>query len=100
MTEQPETTVSPRRAWLRQAFDDIDEVEWYVTFTGYVIVSVVGAQFVGDGTLVGSDLLLGFPLALLVGWLSYRDHGATAFVLGSASMVLAFVTGAGLLTLD
>lgn len=100
MTDEPDTTVSPRRGWLRQALEDVGEVEWYFTFTAYVIVSVLGAQFVGDGTLVGSDLLMGFPLALLVGWLSYRDHVAAAFVLGTAAMVLGFVTGAGILVID
>lgn len=99
MSEHPETT-SPRRAWLRQAFEDVGEVEWYFTFTGYVIVSVLGAQFVGDGTVVGTDLLMGFPLALLAGWFARRDHGTTAFVLGAAAMVLAFVTGAGIVVLD
>lgn len=100
MTERPDATVSPRRAWIRRAFSDLGEVEWYFTFTGYVIVSVLGAQFVGDGTLVGSDVLIGFPLAVLVGWFSHREHGTAAFVLGTAAMVLGFVTGAGILVID
>jgi hypothetical protein len=76
------------------------EVEWYGGFVAYVFASMLGAMFVGDGTLRYSDLWMGFPLAVLVGWFSRRDHGTTAFALGAAAMVLGFVTGAGLLVID
>jgi hypothetical protein len=100
VTEQPETTVSPRRAWIRQAFDDMAEVEWHLTFVGYAFASMLGAMFVGDGTVGADDLFMGMPLALLVGWFTRREHGTTAFVLGTAALTLGFVAGAGILVID
>ena len=97
---QQRVTTSPRRAWLLQAFDDVGEVEWHSMFVGYAFASMLGAMFVGDGTLDAGDLFTGFPLAVLVGWFTRRGHGTTAFVLAAASIVLGFVIGAGILVID
>ncbi len=94
MTESPKT-VSPARAWLRQASEDAGEVEWYGTFAVYALVSVIGAQWLGDGSVDALGLFAGVPAAQVTGWFSRRGHGTTAFVLGVATMVLGFVLGAG-----
>lgn len=93
MTEHPETA-SSRRAWLRQALDDLGEVDWTQGWVLYVLSTLMGALFVGDRSITVSDAFWGAVPAMVAAWLWRRDHVGSSFVVGALMLGLGFAAGA------
>ena len=93
MTEHPETT-SARRAWLRQAFDDLGEIDWTQGWVLYVLSTLMGALFVGDRSITVSDAFWGAVPAMAAAWLWRRDHVGSSLLVGAFMLGLGFAAGA------
>ncbi|TCI96300.1 hypothetical protein [Aeromicrobium sp. IC_218] len=93
MTEHPETT-SPRRAWLRRAFDDMGEADWTRGWVLYVLSTLLGAMLVGDRSISVSDAFWGILPAMLAAWLWRREHRVAALLVGALMLGLGFAAGA------